>query len=625
MEGRILKYQMFFKNLGVCVLTLFMCAGLSTAFADTKSAQGSVSSGYLFDQELNTLPSPIDTRYPLLLIGDPLESKKVSSTGISRYYVSKDGDNSDPKAGWETAFKSLQDAIAFAGFTGGGEIWVAAGVYYPDEGGAVSLGDRTETFHLLNGIKLYGGFDTSDTKLTDRDWEKNVTVLSGDIDKNDLKDSDGVVVNSNDIFGYNAHHVLSAYGVDSSVVLDGFIVTGGDAEFSTNTTKGGGLICDGSGIGNLCSLSLRNIKFRGNKAKYGGALHNNGDSQGNSSPTFTNVEFSGNSAINGGAIDSYCDRGTCNPSFTKVIFSNNFVTNRGGAINHYNNMADDSIVLNNVSFMDNRSGNEGGALRFRIEDGGTSTIQMTNVTFSGNYAATDGGAVFYEISDAGTNVSNNFVNIAFTGNSAALYGGAVYSESRGEGKINSTYTNVTFSGNWSSRCGGAVYNIGESEPESPNNTELRNSILWNNADKTGIILRVIKPDRISGDITDSICNESATTIIIHSLVEGSGGSSKWIKEPSYIDGGANIDTNPKFIMPVNPSRYASSSGNLRLKYGSPAIDAGADNYVIGLSADLDGKPRILDGNLDGRATVDMGAYEVRLENIFDTFLPLMSR
>ncbi len=46
----------------------------------------------------------------------------------------------------------------------------------------------------------------------------------------------------------------------------------------------------------------------------------------------------------------------------------------------------------------------------------------------------------------------------------------------------------------------------------------------------------------------------------------------------------------------------------RLLLGSPCIDAGTNAYAAG-TADLDGNPRILDGDADGSNTVDMGAYE----------------
>src|SRR5436853_4168840 len=64
----------------------------------------------------------------------------------------------------------------------------------------------------------------------------------------------------------------------------------------------------------------------------------------------------------------------------------------------------------------------------------------------------------------------------------------------------------------------------------------------------------------------------------------------------------NISTDPIFINP--------SAGNHHLQPNSPVIDKG-DNSAPNLTAtELDGNPRIQDGNRDGIAIVDMGAYEV---------------
>jgi hypothetical protein len=60
---------------------------------------------------------------------------------------------------------------------------------------------------------------------------------------------------------------------------------------------------------------------------------------------------------------------------------------------------------------------------------------------------------------------------------------------------------------------------------------------------------------------------------------------------------------------------------LRLLTGSPAIDAGKNDYIAGTLSDLDGNRRISDGNRDGTATVDMGAYESEAYY----FLPIVKR
>ncbi len=98
--------------------------------------------------------------------------------------------------------------------------------------------------------------------------------------------------------------------------------------------------------------------------------------------------------------------------------------------------------------------------------------------------------------------------------------------------------------------------------------QVRNSILWNNKDISG-----------KGTITANITNLTATVTISNSLVQASGGSAGWSLDANYEDGGGNIDKNPKFVTPVDPSTAPSTAGNLRLKAGSPAIDTGDNAYV----------------------------------------------
>jgi hypothetical protein len=77
------------------------------------------------------------------------------------------------------------------------------------------------------------------------------------------------------------------------------------------------------------------------------------------------------------------------------------------------------------------------------------------------------------------------------------------------------------------------------------------------------------------------------------------GTDNWVGD--FSQGIGSISNDPLFV--------DENEGDFHLHSDSPCIDSG-DNAAPGLSSlDLDGNPRIIDGNYDGIDIVDMGAYE----------------
>ncbi len=256
---------------------------------------------------------------------------------------------------------TLQTALG--GALSGDEIWVQAGIHTPGV-------NRTDAFSLKNGVALYGGFAGTETLRTQRDWQANVTVLSADIDHNDITDAHGVVTSTANITGSNACQVTLASGVDSSAVLDGFSITAAWATCQYPGFVGGGMYLSSS------SPTLANLTFSGNYAYYGGGMY-----LSSSSPALRSVLFAGNvGEYNGGGMVNY---DACNPTLADVAFIGNSSPSgdAGGMWNYLN-----TPVLTNALFSGNTSSWRGGAMY-----NGSSNPKLTNVAFYSNSAPNGGG------------------------------------------------------------------------------------------------------------------------------------------------------------------------------------------------------------------------------------------
>ena len=156
--------------------------------------------------------------------------------------------------------------------------------------------NRTDTFTLKNGVAIYGGFAGKENSRNQRNWQTNLTILSGDIDQNDTNtDGNNIAETWNDIQGNNAYHVVTSNGADSYTVLDGFIITAGQANGSSNPNNKGGGMYNASGNP---GATLTNVTFSGNSANCGGGMAN----FNSSSPKLTNVILWGNTAVSGPGI-----------------------------------------------------------------------------------------------------------------------------------------------------------------------------------------------------------------------------------------------------------------------------------------------------------------------------------
>ena len=149
----------------------------------------------------------------------------AASAAILRVDPSVQGGTGDG-ASWADAYPHLQDALAAA--QPGDELWLAKGVHLPDQGAEQVEDDPASSFHISKALALYGGFVGTERTRQERDPGIHRTILSGDIDQNDLNaDGNFVAEDESQVVGTNARNVVSISEVEAVVVLDGLVVTAG--------------------------------------------------------------------------------------------------------------------------------------------------------------------------------------------------------------------------------------------------------------------------------------------------------------------------------------------------------------------------------------------------------------
>ena len=296
---------------------------------------------------------------------------------------------------WADAFTSLQSALAAANTCPITQIWVAKGTHFPTAdatGNHSPANARTKTFVMKNGVAIYGGFAGTEVNLTDRVLNlistTNKTILSGDIDGTpDVVTGSGSTLSITGNGGNAIHVISNPAGLTTTAVLDGFVITAGNADGSQSNGFGGGVYNKGIS-GQFCNPSFRNCSFQGNSASFGGAMLNDASSSGHSSPVLTNCSFQGNSASNlGGAMYNNGYTGISSPVLTNCAFVGNSASNRGGAMYNSGGIGVSSPQLTNCSFQGNSASNLGGAVYNDGGFSGTTSLVLTNCVLFGNGGA----------------------------------------------------------------------------------------------------------------------------------------------------------------------------------------------------------------------------------------------
>ena len=327
-------------------------------------------------------------------------------------------------ASWATAFRDLQSALSAAGATGDFcEVWVARGRYRPD----VLL--QAVSFNLVNKVALYGGFLGSEAQREQRNPIANRTVLSGDLAQND-----GPNFANN---AENSRTVVRAAGVDSTAILDGFAVTGGNA------------LGNGAGIAVSSSSRavFRNCAIDSNFAANSGA----GFRSDNSSPRLVGCTLRANRASgSGGGLSA---SGTGAVTVTGGSFTANVTPGSGGAIT-----LSTAVSISGTQFVDNTAQSIGGAISMAAFS--SSVVSLTDCAFTNNSTTTTGGGVGGAVS-VGTSASLTALRCTFAGNTCNQTGAGTPNTKGGaigNSGLTMTVTECTFTDNAVRFNGSAVAN-----------------------------------------------------------------------------------------------------------------------------------------------------------------------
>ena len=317
-------------------------------------------------------------------------------------YVTPAGAGSQDGSSWVNAFPGTSLQASINASAPGDEVWVAAGTYL-----TTTTANRNISFSMSNGVAVYGSFNGTETSLSQRTFTCGFSsILSGEI---------GAPGNAD-----NSYHVISNSSLNNTAILDGFTISGGNANFDApgndNRSHGGGMLNLASN-GGTASPTIRNCLFTNNTAVFGGGMFNDGFNTGNANPILLNCIFASNTATRGGGgLDNFGYGGNASPTLTNCIFYANAAVERAGAMYSWGggNGNASPVILNSV-FVNNSSA-DGGAFvsdrtNFVSGNSGTANPTIRNSILWGN-TASGTGSQFFTLGAASFTVAYSVIDIA---------------------------------------------------------------------------------------------------------------------------------------------------------------------------------------------------------------------
>jgi len=536
-------------------------------------------------------PSPL-SRFAAAVVLSCLTSASVASAQFV-WHVDASAPPGGAGTDWNDAFSNIHAAFAVA--VPGDTVRLAQGTYTPDIGHAsLPVGSRSAYWTYPTDVTVLGGYRglAGGGSPDDRDTSLFPTILTGEIgDPGTVTDNSQTLIRAN---------------VAGDIILDGFTLTRAYQDDPSTLPQGH----YGSAFWTFGSNSVQihdvrvvdNETVNDSLVGQGGAFFIYG-----TDGTISECEFTGN-RIHGSqfqAVAAGLFIWESDIAITDCLFEDNVCDGTGGAtfagalyIEH------GYPVLERCEFRDNFAGSGGAAVFHRdawdpvSQPNREGAPVFIDCLFENNLS-NQGGAAF--IWSRRPQDHAQFLNCVFLDNKSVQNGAAIFSNGGGTTVMSVTVDGCLFSGNEVGFGTGSFGQNGTAFDGPGAQASFINSTIANNVTGRGLLLSsfpagdyLIANTIIRNNGTGSLNVNSTNGSIASSSVQGAASL------PASIVQTGVVDTDPQFVNAL--------TGDYRLAPSSPMIDFGAAGQT-GLTTDLDGADRTVDGDGDCVALVDAGAYE----------------